>query len=193
MGETHQKSIQMPQYRRHYQKEGSYFFTVVTYKRVQIFEDIDAVNLLRECFRTVMADHPFKIDAIAVLPDHLHCLWSLPDNDYDFSTRWKEIKSRFTNRYIEGSIKTTLKPTLSMSKKGEKGIWQRRFWEHAIRNERDYAMHCDYIHYNPVKHGLVKNPVDWPYSSFKRFVENELYPSNWAAEPPHFPEGIGGE
>ncbi len=127
----------MPQYRRHYQKGGIYFFTVVTHKRLQVFYGVEAADLLRECFKAVMLEYPFKIDAIAVLPDHIHCIWSLPENDY--------------------------------------------------------AMHCDYIHYNPVKHGLVKRPEDWIYSSFHRFVENGLYPSNWATEPPAFPEGTGGE
>jgi len=140
-----------------------------------------------------MRKRPFKIDAIAVLPDHLHCIWTLPSDDEDYSIRWKEVKSGFTKQCIHSSKINTLTPTASMVKKGEKGIWQRRFWEHTIRDERDYSMHCDYLHYNPVKHGLAAKPYEWPYSSFQRFVDKGIYQRNWGEVEPPFPEGLGGE
>ncbi len=183
----------MPQYRRHYQWGGIYFFTVVTYERIPIFQDVAAVDLLRECFKSVMSEHPFIIDAIVVMPDHIHCIWSLHESDYDFSKRWKKIKSRFTRRYTAGLGNMSLCPTHSRVKKGEKGVWQRRFWEHTIRDDQDYQAHCDYIHYNPVKHGLVKRPGEWQHSSVHRFVEKGLCAKDWAAEPLVFPEGMGGE
>lgn len=183
----------MPEYRRNYQKGGTYFFTVVTHRRLPIFDNDDAVTILRESFKACMRKRPFKIDAIAVLPDHLHCIWTLPSDDEDYSIRWKEVKSGFTKQCIHSSKINTLTPTASMVKKGEKGIWQRRFWEHTIRDERDYSMHCDYLHYNPVKHGLAAKPYEGPYSSFQRFVDKGIYQRNWGEVEPPFPEGLGGE
>jgi putative transposase len=123
-----------------------------------------------------MVAHPFAIDAMVVLPDHLHTIWTLPEGDSDFSSRWKMVKGAFSRRYSEdrtGDISE------SMCQKHEKGIWQRRFWEHAIRDEEDFNRHCDYIHYNPVKHRLVSSPVEWKYSSFGDLVKKGIYPSNW--------------
>lgn len=143
-----------------------------------------AVNMLRESFRDVMKQKPFTIDAIVVLPDHLHCLWQLPPGDADFSTRWKMIKTHFTKQYKRRISELTTAPrTPSMQKKHESGLWQRRFWEHTIRNETDYQNHFDYIHYNPVKHGLAKTPADWKYSSFHRYVNNGVYELDWATAP----------
>jgi len=116
------------------------------------------------------------MDAAIVLPDHLHCIWTLPDGDGDFSTQWHGIKCRFS-RAIPGGERLSSR-RLS---KGERGIWQRRFWEHAIRDETDLARHVNYIHYNPVKHGHVRCVADWPYSSFRRYVAAGIYPIDRAA------------
>ena len=121
--------------------------------------------------RDVRRRRPFRIDGWVVLPDHLHCIWTLPAGDVDFTTRWRLIKAGFAKH---------LPKTEHRSRRGERGIWQRRFWEHAIRDERDYASHMDYLHFNPVKHGHVRRVADWPYSSFARCVERGIYPCDWA-------------
>ena len=166
----------MSDYNRTYITGGTFFFTVVTYLRHPIFEDEAAVNLLKICFHSVMIAHPFNIDAIVIMPDHLHTIWTLPDNEFDYSIRWNKIKGTFSRRYSGDKV---IEVTESILKKREKGIWQRRFWEHSIRDQADYNKHCDYIHYNPVKHGLVHSPSDWKHSSFKKFVANGLYNDNW--------------
>jgi putative transposase len=127
-----------------------------------------------------MVAHPFELDAIVVLPDHLHCIWILPDNDSDFSTRWRLIKSDFSRNYLAASAAEI---SDSRRTKKEKGIWQRRFWEHMIRDEADLNMHRDYIHCNPVKHGLADSPNKWVYSSFNAFVGKGLYPTDWGSAP----------
>jgi putative transposase len=126
--------------------------------------------------RTTMHDHPFTIDAMVVLPEHLHCLWQMPPGDDDFPNRWRLIKARFSR-----CVGHDERISSSRQRKGERGIWQRRYWEHAIRDERDYQRHVDYIHYNPVKHGHAGAPHEWPHSSFMRWVERGMYPANWAA------------
>lgn len=166
----------MPDYRRAWLKGGTFFFTVVTYRRHPIFVEEAAINLLMKCFEIVINQYSFTIDALVILPDHLHCIWTLPDNDFDFSTRWKRIKASFTWNYSGPRAEDI---TESMRKKREVGIWQRRFWEHRIRNQEDFNRHCDYIHYNPVKHGLVSLPAEWRHSSFREFVKRGLYPENW--------------
>ncbi len=154
------------QYRRLYQEGGCYFFTVTTYGRQPIFRSPEAVELLRTAFRELRSERPFEIDAAVVLPDHLHCIWRLPDGDDDFSNRFKSIKKRFTTAY-----------------EGQAGkVWQKRFWEHLIRDQDDWRRHMDYIHYNPVKHGQVQRPGDWPYSSFRRCVEKGLYVPDWGSD-----------
>jgi putative transposase len=152
------------------------FFTVVTYRRGAILCDPEHVRLLRDAFRTVRHRHPFSIDAFVLLPDHLHCLWTLPPDDYDYPTRWMLIKSYFTRR-CAASLETA-RPR-ALRRKRAQPVWQQRYWEHRIRDERDFARHCDYIHYNPVKHGNVAWLADWPYSSFHRFVRNGVYPACW--------------
>ena len=171
-------------YRRARLKGGTYFFTVVTHKRVKIFNHSDNVELLRQAFRKVIKRHPFKIDAFVLLPDHLHCIWTLPKGDADFSMRWRLIKSNFSRQldhlgWIEGRNPT--KTTVSRFRKNEKSIWQRRFWEHLIRNHQDLRRHVEYIHYNPVKHGLTKAPGEWDYSSFHRYVDKGIYDVKWGA------------
>jgi putative transposase len=170
----------MPDYRRAYIKGGTFFFTVVTNERHHVFNDKAAVDLLKTSFRRVMRLHPFEIDSIAVLPDHLHCIWMLPENDSDFSIRWRLIKSDFTRGYLSVSAGEI---SNSRRMKKEKGIWQRRFWEHMIRDEADLNMHRDYIHYNPVKHGLADSPSEWEYSSFISFVSKGLYQPDWGNAP----------
>jgi putative transposase len=171
----------MPHYIRAYIPGACYFFTVALLERRRhlLTEHIDA---LREAFRTVRKGRPFSIDAIVVLPEHLHCIWTLPEGDADFSTRWRLIKARFA-RSLPGGERRSIRRL----DKGERAIWQRRFWEHVIRDEADLAGHVDYIHYNPVKHGWVRDVADWPYSSFHRYVRLGIYPSDWAA-----PDGVRG-
>jgi len=166
----------MTNYRRHRIKGGCYFFTVVMADRSTslLTKHIDH---LRAAFREVMAAHPFRVDAIVVLPDHLHCVWSLPDGDDDFSTRWRQIKSAFSRNIPHEAPRPD-----SQRKKGERGIWQRRFWEHTLRDEADYRRHIDYIHFNPVKHGHVGRVADWPHSSFHRFVKAGIYSADWGGE-----------
>lgn len=166
----------MSDYLRTHLNGGTYFFTVVTYMRYPIFEEEISINLLKKCFQNVMKIHPFNLDAIVILPDHLHTIWTLPDSESDYSTRWNLIKGSFSRSYGGSNSR---KITESMQKKGEKGIWQRRFWEHLIRNQEDFNRHCDYIHYNPVKHGLVNSPSEWEFSSFKKFVEKGIYNKDW--------------
>ena len=165
----------MPQYIRAFVPGGTFFFTVnlLERRRQLLTENIDH---LREVFQAARR-RPFTIEAIVILPDHPHCLWTLPPGDADFSTRWHDIKARFAAK-----ISRWERLSARRLQKGERGIWQRRFWEHVIRDERDYDRHVDYIHYNPVKHGHVTKVADWPYSSFHRFVERGLYNLEWAAD-----------
>jgi putative transposase len=157
-------------------KGGCYFFTVNLAERRGNDLLIRHVEDLRAAFRETRRDHPFAIEGMVILPDHLHCLWRLPPDDDDFPTRWRLIKSRFSHR-----IETGERISTSRQRKGERGIWQRRYWEHGIRDERDYRMHLDYIHYNPVKHGYVWAAKDWAYSTFHRYVARGAYPLDWAA------------
>lgn len=170
----------MPNYRRAYVRGATYFFTVVTYERHPIFRDERAVALLRDSFESVRLAYPFIVDSVVALPDHLHCIWRLPENDADFSERWRRIKARFSRKYAESTWGNISE---SMHRKKEKGIWQRRFWEHLIRNQEDLNRHRDYIHYNPVKHKLVDSPRKWKHSSFQRFVERGFYPEEWGQTP----------
>jgi len=166
----------MPRYTRAYIPGGTFFFTVALLERDRRLL-VEHIELLRNSFRQVRKIRPFGMDAIVVLPDHLHCIWSLPAEDADFSTRWRRIKGLFTQGIPLGERISARRQI-----KAERGIWQRRFWEHAIRDEADYAAHADYIHYNPVKHGHALRAADWPHSSFYRFVEAGIYPQDWAAD-----------
>ncbi len=150
------------------------FFTVTLADRgSQLL--VDQVEALRAAVRVTMAERPFRIDAWVVLPDHLHAVWTLPESDADFSVRWKDIKTRFTK-----SVGQTGRRSASKIAKGEAGIWQRRFWEHHIRDERDFTTHLRYCWWNPVKHGFVERPVDWPYSSIHREVRLGQVEPEWA-------------
>ncbi len=163
----------MVTYRRNRLPGGSYFFTLTLVDRSSCLLT-DRIEDLREAFRSVRRERPFTIDAMVVLPDHLHCIWRLPPGDADYSIRWREIKARFSRQVPAGESRTQ-----GRVNHGERGIWQRRFWEHTLRDARDVERHLDYIHYNPVKHGHVSHVADWPYSSFHRFVRLGVYPLDW--------------
>ncbi len=154
----------MPNYRRNYVPGGCYFFTVNLHDRGQ-----DLLTRywpdLRQAIRMVRSERPFRVDALVVLPDHLHAVWTLPEGEADFSSRWRAIKSRFSK-------------SLAL----ERPVWQRRFWEHTLKDEASYRRHVDYVHLNPVKHGLVNRARDWPYSTFHRHVERGVYSLDWMGE-----------
>ncbi len=164
----------MPDYRRNRVPGGTYFFTVNLLERSNTLL-VDQVDALRDAVMKVRAARPFHIDAWVVLPDHMHAVWTLPPDDTDYSARWKAIKIAFAK-----SLPKTESLSPVRAAKGERGIWQRRFWEHTIRDEQDYAAHVDYVHINPVKHGLVDCVADWPYSSFHRWVAQSVYTADWA-------------
>jgi putative transposase len=179
------------QYRRARVKGGTYFFTVITFKRKKILTVPENVALFRESLRYVKNRHPFSIEAIVLLPDHLHCIWTLPEGDSDFSTKWRLIKGHFSRKCKD---KYKHSQSITRIRKKEQAVWQRRFWEHLIRNEEDLLNHLDYIHYNPVKHGLAEAPKDWAYSSFHHFVREGKYTQMWGAgNEVVFDENIGNE
>jgi putative transposase len=178
-------------YRRARTPGGTFFFTVVTHNRRPFLCVPENIALLRQAFRYAMANHPFQIDAVVILPEHLHCLWTLPAGDEDFSTRWRLIKTHFTRHC---AVTYQAQASTPRRHKQEKAVWQHRFWEHQIRDEDDFTRHVEYIHYNPVKHGLVSAPIDWEHSSFRRYVQASLYPAEWGAEQPlAFPANMGHE
>ena len=166
----------MTEYRRIYIPGATWFFTVNLAERRENKLLLENIDYLRGSFIKVQRSHPFKIIAIVILPDHLHYILSLPEGDTDFSTRWGLIKANFSRNITKGE-----RISASRIKRGERGIWQRRFWEHLIRDEKDFHAHIDYIHWNPVKHGLTKQAADWQYSSFQRFVKAGFYPENWGS------------
>lgn len=163
-------------YRRAFIPGGSFFFTAVTQCRRPLFDSDAAVSVLRSAFRAVRASRPFVIDAVVVMPDHLHCIWTLPPGDADFATRWRLLKTWFT-KHCDPALRAT---ATAHAARGERGLWQHRYWEHVLRDETDFIRHVEYIHYNPVKHGYVTSPVQWSHSSFHRYVEAGIYPVDWA-------------
>lgn len=163
----------MPNYIRATFEGGYYFFTVVTYRRKKLFTKESVRYLLRQAITKTQSRHPFEVIAICLLPDHLHCVWKLPEGDADFSTRWSSIKGNFSREYLRTNLQKQV--PLSRADKGEVCIWQKRFWEHQIRDERDLQRHIDYIHYNPVKHGLTKSAEDWPWSTYHQFLKDGFY------------------
>lgn len=169
----------MSNYRRATSEGSSYFFTVVSYQRQQILCDETIRNALRDAIEAVRASRPFVIDAWVLLPDHLHCVWTLPDGDADFSTRWMKIK-RAVSLACRDEYRRADLLTASKLKHRESTIWQRRFWEHQLRDEKDFARHVDYIHFNPVKHGHAQHAADWPYSTFHRYARDGAYVQDWA-------------
>ncbi|HKU07950.1 MAG TPA: transposase [Bradyrhizobium sp.] len=165
----------MPDYRRARLEGSTYFFTVVLADRSSALL-VAEIDRLRRAYRIVRDRYPFETIAICVLPDHIHAIWSLPPGDLDFSRRWNLIKSAFS-RGLDARPRSPSKIS-----KREKGIWQRRYWEHAIRDDADLERHVDYIHFNPVKHGYVSRVVDWPHSSFHRYVETSVLPADWGGD-----------
>ena len=173
----------MVRYRRNFVPGATYFFTVIVDDRRSTVL-VDNISVLRDAFSVARHERPFTIDAIVVLPEHLHVVMTLPSDDADFSGRWRRIKSRFSRLVAQGT-------SLERDERGEYRLWQKRFWEHTIRNEADYERHVDYIHYNPVKHGLVTRVCDWPHSSFHRFVRSGIVPIDWAGDASSLTEDFG--
>lgn len=165
----------MVRYRRNFVPGGTYFFTLTLADRASSTL-IDHVDALRIAFRVARQERPFTIDAVVVLPDHLHAIWTLPSGDADFSGRWRRIKAHFTHRLVATGV------PVERYRNGEYALWQRRFWEHTIRNETDFERHVDYVHFNPVKHKLASRTRDWPYSSFHVYVRRGLLPTDWAGD-----------
>jgi putative transposase len=157
----------------------TYFFTVVLQDRSARYL-VDHVAELRACFAEVKSKHPFTIDAMVVLPEHLHAIWTLPGQEGDFSTRWMLVKQAFTRRLQAGG---QLDGAAAESRsRGRRSLWHNRFWEHQITDEDDFQRHVDYIHFNPVKHGWVMRARDWPYSSLHRYVRAGQLPADWGID-----------
>ena len=174
----------MVQYRRNRAAGGTFFLTVALANRKSSIL-IDQIAALRLAIAETRKQHPFAIDAVVVLPDHLHIMMTLPEDDADFSNRLSLIKRRFTTAVLKTGA------AVKRRRNGEIALWQRRFWEHTIRNESDFERHADYIHFNPVKHGLVTRVRDWPHSSFHRYVRLGLLPRDWAGDVRHNRTGFG--
>jgi putative transposase len=155
-------------YRRLRIEGGTYFFTVVTFQRRSVFDNLATVTLLDSAIEKIRAGHPFETVAQVVLPDHLHTIWTLPPEDADFSKRWRLIKESFTRAFRKAVPPARVAP-----------IWQQRFWEHAIRDDQDFETHLNYVHYNPVHHRLARTSSEWPHSTFSKWVERGVYERNW--------------
>jgi putative transposase len=168
----------MPNYRRVWVPGGTYFFTVNLLDRDRALL-VEHIAGLRAAFRAATAARPFEIVAIVVLPDHLHCIWRLPEGDADYATRWRYIKASFARSVPRDEPRSPQRRA-----KRERGIWQRRYWERTLRDERDLRAHVDYIHFNPVKHGHVARVCDWPYSTFHRYVAAGILGTNWGDADP---------
>jgi putative transposase len=173
----------MPDYRRWYVAGGTYFFTVVTHHRRRMLCDELARDCLREAIETVRKTRAVEIVALVLQPDHLHTVWTLPPGDADYPTRWRRIKEEFTQKYLLHGGREAA-PGASRIRCEERGVWQRRFWEHSVRDEEDLKRCVDYVHWNPKKHGLVRNIRDWPWSSFHRYVKLGEYEIDWGATDP---------
>ena len=177
----------MPNYRRIIAPGATYFFTLNTFNRQSLLtEDIVRASL-RRAIDEVRIEMPFQIDAWVLLPDHLHAIWTLPSGDADFSKRWSIIKRRVSQACqhlisIDASTERESHRQIAITKRREITFWQRRFWEHMIRDENDLQRHLDYVHINPLKHGYVKRVQDWPYSTFHRYVRDGTYCTDWASD-----------
>jgi len=184
-------TISRMDYRRNYVPGGTFFFTVVTFKRRRFLCTPSARHHLRWVFRICRQRWPFCIEALVLLPDHLHTIWTLPPDDSDFSKRWAWIKKEFTKRYLaSGGVEAAVSAGKQNARR--RGVWQPKFWEHTCTDETKLTQLTDYIHYNPVKHGLVRCPSDWSYSTLHRFVKMDAYPADWccpkglSSKPPDF-------
>ena len=165
----------MVRYRRNFVPGGMFFFTLTLLDR-QSSALVDHVTLLRDAFRKTRSERPFAIDAIVILPDHLHVIMTLPSGDSDFSGRWRRIKGRFTRSTVAAGM------PISRDDRGEYALWQKRFWEHTIRDDSDFERCADYIHFNPVKHRLVTSPTLWPFSSLHRYARAGVLPGDWGGD-----------
>jgi putative transposase len=170
----------MPEYRRAKTRGGTFFFTVVTHLRRPILTTEIVRKALRQGIQRARQTLPFKIEAWVLLPDHIHAIWTLPADDDNYSSRWAIIKRQVSKICLK-KFNQLEKISNSRQKRQESGIWQRRFWEHQIRNDEDFERHLDYLHWNPVKHGNVQKVEDWPFSSFHRLVAQGIYPPDWGA------------
>jgi REP-associated tyrosine transposase len=175
----------MPRYRRAEIEGGTFFFTVVIADRSSDIL-VAHIDRFRRVYGLVQERHPFRTIAICILPDHLHAIWSLPEGDADYSLRWKAIKSNFSRGFDGASSRSPSKIA-----KRDKGLWQRRYWEHAVRNDADLERHIDYAHFNPVKHGYVSRVCDWPHSSFHRYVARGNLPLDWGGDVREIGSGFG--
>jgi putative transposase len=162
-------------YRRNRIEGGTFFFTVTLADR-RSTALVNHVGALRAAFRACRQERPFAIDAVVILPDHLHAILTLPQEDADFAGRWRRIKGHYSTRLLAAGV------TIKRHANGELALWQRRYWEHTVRDEGDFARHVDYVHYNPIKHGLVVRVRDWPYSSFHLYVRRGVLPEDWAGD-----------
>ncbi len=174
----------MVHYRRNLVPGGTFFFTVALANRRSsvLVENVDS---LRQAFRVTRDERPFEIDAIVILPEHLHAIMTLPPTDFDYSGRWRRVKSLFTRAMLNSGA------SITRDSRGEYQLWQRRFWEHTIRDDGDFERHVDYIHFNPVKHNLVPRVADWPHSSFHRYVRQRMLPADWAGAVRDPSDGFG--
>jgi putative transposase len=164
----------MTEYRRAGLPGAPWFFTVNLAERHGNRLLVERIDVLRTALRSVRARHPFHLEAVVILPDHLHCVWTLPPGDSDFSVRWSLIKGQFSRAIEPGE-----RVSQSRAQRGERGLWQRRSWEHLIRDQDDFNRHVDYVHWNPVKHGWVPRVASWPHSSFHGFKRRGIYPEDW--------------
>ena len=169
----------MTEYRRAWLPGGTWFFTVNLAERQENQLMVENIDSLLAAFESVGLRYPFHQEAFVIMPDHLHSIWTLPPDDTDFSRRWSLIKGQFSRR-----IEKSERISQSRTKRGERGIWQRRFWEHLIRDDEDFNRHVDYIHWNPIKHGWVRRAADWPHSSFHDYVRRGLYLEAWGDQEP---------
>jgi putative transposase len=172
----------MPEYVRLREEGGTFFFSVVTYKRRLFLTEPLARQCLRTAWREMRARYPFELIALSLMPNHLHTIWTLPEDDTDYFSRWRFLKARFSRLYrLEGGAEAPR--SVSRKKRRERGFWQRRYWEHKIRDDEDLRRHFDYIHYNPVKHGLVTWPEQWPWTTFHRYARMGWYGTGWGTSP----------
>jgi putative transposase len=173
----------MVRYRRNFVPGGTYFFTVTLFDR-RSTALVDYIAALRHAFRATRRERPFAVDAIVVLPEHLHVVMTLPASDADYSGRWRRIKGLFSRRVAKAV-------PIERTRRGEYSLWQSRFWEHTIRDDTDFERHVDYIHYNPIKHSLVSRVIDWPFSSFHHYVRSGILPRDWAGDSRATGRGFG--
>ena len=189
----------MADYRRWFLPGGTYFFTLVTEGRSRLFVNSHARNSLHAAIAGCRDRWPFELEAVVLLPDHLHMVWTLPSGDMDYPRRLAALKRAFTASWLaDGGLEQAVGS--KRQHRRQRGVWQRRYWEHTIRDEADFAHHLDYIHYNPVKHGLATCPHVWPHSSFRQWVQRHVYDSEWGcvcrgrdAVPMRFQERSYGE